>query len=134
MIKYIKRYTRKFIREHPNDIFVFGDNVSRIGFGGQAKEARGELNTIGIPTKWYPNNSTNSYFSDKDFYDDSGLKDLIDLDFSHIKLNLLAGSDVYFPEDGIGTGLAQLNSRAPKIFAYIQNRIKELEGEFNGKI
>ncbi len=48
---YIKKYTRAYIRAHPDWLFVFGDNMMRRGFGGQAAEARGEPNAIGIATK-----------------------------------------------------------------------------------
>jgi hypothetical protein len=43
---------------------VFGDNGRRIGFGGQAKEMRGEPNAIGVATNWEPSNRPNAFFSD----------------------------------------------------------------------
>ena len=41
--------TRKDVRENRFKIYVFGDNLQKIGYGGQAKAMRGEYNTIGIP-------------------------------------------------------------------------------------
>jgi hypothetical protein len=46
--------TRKDLRENPDKRYVFGDNVERRGYGGQAKEMRGEPNAIGVVTKWAP--------------------------------------------------------------------------------
>src|SRR3972149_600556 len=57
-----KHYTRDGIKKNRNCWYVFGDNMMRYGYGGQAKEARGEFNAIGIPTKWSPH----KYFSRKD--------------------------------------------------------------------
>lgn len=49
-------------------IYLFGDNLLRKGLGGQAKEMRGEPNTLGIVSKKYPSNSLSSFYSDGDFY------------------------------------------------------------------
>jgi len=38
---------------------------------------------------------------------------------------------VVIPSDGLGTGLAGLDKRAPKTFAYLQERLAELEKEQN---
>lgn len=45
MTKYIKRQD---LKSNPNTQYLFGDNLKRSGFGGQAKEMRGEPNAIGI--------------------------------------------------------------------------------------
>ena len=49
-----KWITREELQRHPELIFVFGDNMLRKGFGGQAKEMRGEPNAVGVPVKWRP--------------------------------------------------------------------------------
>ncbi len=36
-------------------------------------------------------------------------------------------SIVVIPADGIGTGFAELDKRAPKTFAYLQQKLAELE-------
>lgn len=33
--------TRQFVRDNPQYLFLFGDNLIGKGFGGQAKEMRG---------------------------------------------------------------------------------------------
>jgi hypothetical protein len=56
-----KYVTEKFLRENPNVVFVFGDNLVRRGKGGAAK-LRDEPNTYGFVTKKYPNNEDGSFF------------------------------------------------------------------------
>lgn len=56
-----KYVTAKFLRENPNVVFVFGDNLVRKGKGGAAK-LRDEPNTYGFVTKKYPNNEDGSFF------------------------------------------------------------------------
>jgi hypothetical protein len=59
--------TRQRVRENLDTIFIFGDNLQEKGFGGQAREMRGEPNAIGIPTKNAPDLRESSFFSDQDF-------------------------------------------------------------------
>jgi hypothetical protein len=59
--------TREDVRQNKDKIFLFGDNLIERGFGGQAKEMRGEENSVGIPTKKAPNNNRESFFTDKEF-------------------------------------------------------------------
>lgn len=60
----MKWITRSFVREHPDHIFLFGDNLARRGFGGQAAQMRSELNAIKIPTKKLPSNTEEAFFTD----------------------------------------------------------------------
>jgi len=62
-----KYITRAMVRAKPRTMFVFGDNMARSGFGGRAKEMRGEPNAVGIPTKWRPAKDEAAYFKDADF-------------------------------------------------------------------
>jgi hypothetical protein len=99
-------------QEHPDALFVFGDNMSHSGLGGQAKELRGEPNAVGIVTKWFPDMKETSFFTDED-------KESVDFfivrSFQRLEEALVSGKFVYWPKDGIGTGLAQLATRAPEI-------------------
>lgn len=52
-----ERVTRADVRANPDKIFIFGDNLAGRGFGGQAKEMRGEENAVGVPTKKLPTTS-----------------------------------------------------------------------------
>lgn len=117
MIREVEHITRKMLRDSPDTLFVFGDNMNRIGFGGQAREMRGEPNAVGIPTKWYPAIHSKAFFTDADLLK---VKAQIDEAFSRITSHLAAGGEVIWPKAGVGTGLADLKNRAPKIWAYIE--------------
>ena len=118
--------TRKMVRERRGSaVFIFGDNIARVGFGGQAAEMRGEPNTVGVPTKWGPASIEIAYFKDDD-WDYPGVRIAIEAAFVAIRMYLDAGYDVVIPADGLGTGRAQLRERAPRIAREIDERIEEL--------
>lgn len=111
MIKYLDWVTRDMLQAEPEARFVFGDNVRRIGMGGQAGAMRGEPNAIGVATKHAPG------MADSDFYREGDLPAIsvvID-DLRSVGDALLAGRTVYVPRDGLGTGLSELPQRAPSI-------------------
>jgi hypothetical protein len=62
-----KCVTAKFLRDNPNVVFVFGDNLVRRGRGGAAK-LRNEPNTYGFVTKKYPNNEDESFFRPAEYW------------------------------------------------------------------
>lgn len=119
-----KYITRKMVRAEPGTLFVFGDNIGRKGLRGQAREMRGEPNSVGVPTKWLPTRDANAYFRDDDF---DRVKASIDAQLWKLANHLDHGGKVVWPEDGIGTGLAELETRAPRIFAYIETARAFLE-------
>lgn len=118
-IKLVKWYTREMAQNNPNALFVFGDNLVRKGYGGQAAALRGEPNAVGIPTKVSPS----VYMSDKDF---EKAKIAIDEAFDTLNTHLEKGGVVVWPVDGVGTGLAQLEIRAPKVWNYLKEKTEEL--------
>ncbi len=113
------------VKSMPNYLFIFGDNDVSKGKGGQAI-IRDEINSIGIPTKKYPNNNTNSFYYDSE-YD----KNIIKIDNAIKKIMITLKTNDYkgivLPEDGFGTGLARLNTFAPKTLQYINNKVNELK-------
>jgi hypothetical protein len=115
----INRYTRELIRSNPNTFFVFGDNLTREGFGGQAYAARSEPNTIGIPTKLSP----------ADFFklklSITTIRVVMD-DVDKIERMLYAGYDVVIPTDGVGTGLADLPNRNPDLYYMIEKKLSDI--------
>lgn len=117
-------YTRQYIRGNPEFLFVFGDNMQHRGFGGQAKEARGEPNAVGVPTKWAPSMHNTALFSDADT--DVVLPKIREV-FDKLELHLMAGGIVVWPAKGVGTGFADMPARAPKLFNYIQERLNRME-------
>ena len=120
-VKKIKRYSVDLVEQNPDHVFIFGDNICGIGRGGQA-QIRYCKNAHGIPTKLKPSQLPDSYFSD----------DSYDSNIAHINKALDSIPKYYkvivFPEDGLGTGLAELPQRAPKTYAYLNNAINERYG------
>ena len=114
-----KRITREDVRAEPDKIFLFGDNLKESGYGGQAKEMRGEANARGIPTKKEPANARTSFFNDKEF---EANKNAIDEAFGKIP----HGKTIVIPKAGIGTGLASLEEKAPQTFAYLNEKFAEI--------
>lgn len=130
-IEVVKMFTPSLLKSRSDDIFVFGDNMERRGKGGQAAVCRDKPNAVGIPTKWGPRRDEDAYFTDDDF---ARVKDTITQDFLKLVEHARNGGTVIFPEDGIGTGRAELDTRAPRIYRYIQactERLKEIDIEHN---
>lgn len=112
---------RQMLRDEPEKLFVFGDNLARIGKGGQAKEMRGEPNAVGLPTKVSPS----IYLSDADL---AKVARAIADDLARLTAHLNRGGTVVWPANGIGTGLAELEKRAPKIAGFYADVLLDLSG------
>lgn len=106
-------YSPDVCRQHPNRVFVFGDNAIRKGMAGQAI-IRHEVNAFGVATKRYPSVSEGAYFDDSSIDD----RQLLLSDLRQLyRLGLLnPGLVITFPKAGLGTGLAMMEKRAPKLF------------------
>lgn len=126
---YKKFWTCDTAKEHPEHLFVFGDNDIGKGCGGQAI-LRYEPNAIGIPTKKYPSMDEDSFYTD-DEYEENVIK--IDTAIKHIKTKLEAGEYKYLvlPKNGFGTGLAKLDKYAPETLKYINKKVDALITRYN---
>lgn len=118
----VKWITRKMVQVRHTTVFVFGDNMERCGLGGQAGAMRGEPNAIGVPTKWSPGSAPDDFFRDVDLKD-LAVRAAILGAFAVINESLDAGRDVVIPTDGLGSGLSELPTRAPLIYAFIEELI-----------
>lgn len=121
---YIKRYSRTYIQAHKDWIFVFGDNLKRTGYAGQAYEARGEMNAIGIATKKEPAMHPDAFFNNGSYSEwieaERPAIEML-LTYSHAKRTII------WPLDGIGSGMAQLRARAPSIWDALEDLRSTLE-------
>ena len=110
---------RETLKANPDKIYVFGDNLVHKGLGGMAKEMRGEPNAYGIPTKKEPNNKSTSFMID-DEYDENvkAIQEAVDL--------IPDDREIIIP-DGIGCGLADLPTKAPKTYAFLSQQLKMLK-------
>lgn len=119
-------WTRKEVESQTDKVFLFGDNTDdRINthYIPSRTQAviRGLDNAIGIDTKKNRGISESSYFTDADF-------DIFKAQVNEaIQHAIDSGKIIVIPADGIGTGKAELDKRAPKLFAYLQQRLDELK-------
>lgn len=121
-IRYERRYDPEFCRAHPDWLVVFGDNLHGYGKAGQAI-IRDEPNAVGIPTKASPSREEGAYFTDRDrnrFWTKALPA------FQALKAHIEGGGTVVLPEDGLGTGLADLERRSPVIWRDLQRAIMKL--------
>ncbi|WNL50737.1 hypothetical protein RPALISO_150 [Ruegeria phage RpAliso] len=117
--------TQKFIfrsdlRSNPDVKYLFGDNLKRVGLGGQAKEMRGEPNAIGVATKRAPGMRADDFFDDHDL---RSLQKAIDEDLEPARAHLRGGGTIVIPEDGLGTGLSELPKRAPLVNKFLSDAL-----------
>jgi hypothetical protein len=110
-IRYLPWITRDMVIERPAERFVFGDNIQRIGYGGQAGAMRGAPNAIGIATLYAPGRPYRP-----------GCEQALDavvFDLRRVSAALMAGRIVNVPADGVGTGIAALHIHAPDLHRLI---------------
>lgn len=119
-------WTRAEVEQATDKVFLFGDNTNdrlNTHYIPNTTQAviRGLPNAIGIDTKKNRNTSEESYFTDKDF---EQFKAQVD---DAIQSAINSGKTIVLPEDGIGTGKAELEKRAPKLYAYLQEKLQSLQ-------
>ena len=119
------RIYRADLQANPAVIYVFGDNERRYGFGGQAKEMRGEHNAVGVATLKAPG----LFWTEAEAQRQMAV---IDADMKPLFAAAHLGRTIVFPLDGIGTGLSELERRSPTTFGHLICRVdalKSLKGE-----
>ncbi len=121
MIIFQHRIYRIDLRTNPDVLYVFGDNVKRIGLGGQAGEMRGEPNAVGVATKWAPSMDNKEFFDDTDYY---RIVKIIDEDFYPLFKAAEKGKTIVFPADGLGTGLSEMPTRCPKLYQHVRRNVQ----------
>lgn len=117
-------WDKHIARKYHNYLFIYGDNDIGSGCGGQAI-IRKEPNACGIPTKRSPNNRDSSFYRDSEYEFNV---EKIDCAISIIKARLKTGKykGIIYPISGLGTGLSQLDTRAPLTFKYLNKAIRKL--------
>ncbi len=120
------RIYRADIRANRRILYIFGDNLDRKGFGGQAKEMRGEDNSFGIATK---RSISHNYPTDYFFDGQEDVMPRLAEEFSRLRALLAKGQykAAVIPLDGIGTGLSRMPQYAPKALHYINNQLNQLK-------
>lgn len=126
VIRYSGWYSPELCRQFPDHLFVFGDNTIGIGKGGQAI-IRDEPNAIGVPTKYLPSMTEESFFYEGD---SKALMKVLD-GLKLLWLALKDGRDVIIPvtkegEVSLGLERARLKEFAPSIYATIVKHVEEM--------
>jgi len=112
-------YTSRLVENDPHAFYIYGDNAERWGKAGQAC-IRDHVNAIGIATKFAPKNDEESFFSDVD----PKCMRIVQRDLEHfnrIWRTRHKHVTFYLPYDGLGTGLAELPTRAPLVYTHIRD-------------
>lgn len=120
------RIYKQDIQANPDVLYVFGDNLDRQGYGGQAREMRGHKNSFGIATK---RTISHSYPDDYFFDHEEDVIPIIDQEFSKLQTHIYNSQykAIVIPLDGIGTGLSKMPQYAPKALEYINQKLQKLE-------
>jgi len=109
-------------------LFIFGDNLLRVGEAGQAV-IRQQTNAIGLATKKEPGMKPEDFFNDEEYMENCKV---IEEEIAKIKIYAEGKNfKAYcFPFQGLGTGLSSMQTRCPKTFCYLTVRLLE-EFKFN---
>lgn len=110
-------YTPALLRANPKFMFVFGDNLRRVGKGGQAI-IRDEPNAVGLATKNAPSRAPHAFFSDNNT-DEIAISDEIlrILRLATYRMVVIPFTD----RVELGTGLSELPTRAPLLYEILKN-------------
>ncbi len=119
----IPMVTRDRVRAGKLFLFAFDDDEMRLTEGGLAAQCRGEANTIGIRTRRSPGNDPDAVWTDADIV---RCQQMLDEDFALLISWAEAGGPVFLPKAGLGTVQPRLVDTAPRIFLFLQKKVKEL--------
>jgi hypothetical protein len=117
-------YRRDLVSQMPG-VFVFGDNVNYKGFKGQAI-IRDLPNAYGFETKWLPLTIPDAYFRDGDIE----VELIVEKHLLAIERMLVQGKKVWWPKDGVGTGLARWPEFAPKLLNHVNSAVDYWTGHY----
>lgn len=122
---YEGEWSREEVSEMSDKVFLFGDNTEdRVNTHHIPTKTQAVIrdlpNAIGIDTKKNRGTDESSYFTDADF---DVFKAQVD---DAINKAILSGKPIVLPKEGIGTGKAMLQTKAPKLFNYLQNELNKL--------
>lgn len=118
-------YSRDDVASNQDKIYLFGDNTNdRVNtkYIPSSTQAviRGLPNALGIDTKKNRGTDSSSYFTDADI---GAYTRYLDKVFAKIEEYIKAGKTIVLPADGIGTGKAMLENKAPMLFKELKKRL-----------
>lgn len=118
---YINNYiTPAMLDANYGDVWLFGDNLAYRGKGGMARVMRGHPRCWGVPTKWYPSMKETDFFTDEDY---PQIVEVMNGRISNAEDEAFYLQGRLMVPMGIGRGLAQLPTRAPRIYEWLRHRL-----------
>jgi len=111
--------TREYLRNHKDQILVFGDNTLRRGYGGCAS-LRDENNTYGFITKRYPNNLDTSFYKPNEY------SRILDMEMLRLENCIKSNPSRVFLISKVGSGLANRY----QIWRLIEPRLRALNSKY----
>lgn len=128
MFIFEEKLDSELCQNNPEAIIVFGDNLLGKGKAGQAN-IRDEENAYGVPTKRLPSMNTDAFFSDKeDEYE------IVKRLLTYLWRQHESGKTIILPFNKIGSGLANVSSKSPRISALIDRFYESAIKDDNTKI
>lgn len=113
--------TEEYLNDHPEYVFVFGDNTQRQGLGGAAA-LRNHKQSIGFITKIKPTDEDESFFKPEN-YVDVYLREI-----SHLRKQIKSNPEKIYLISKLGAGLANRYNIFEKV---IESSMKSLLTDFN---
>lgn len=111
-------FSREGVAKDQDRNYLFGDNLIGQGMGGQAI-IRGLSNAYGIPTKKYPSMTEDSFFTDDEY--EENVASIIEA-FQKVPRD----KPIVVSENGLGTGLAKLQEKAPRTARFLDDFLSKL--------
>ena len=113
--------TRVYLDEHPEVVFVFGDNTIQKGTGGAAA-LRDHTQSYGFITKKFPNNHDDSFFTPDDY------PEVFEAEMAKLIAEIEARPQKRFMVSKLGGGLA---NRYRIHHIVIAPRLKQLAAQYD---
>ena len=120
---------RAEIQANPRTLYVFGDNCLRVGMGGMAADFRGNANAAGVATKFTPRHDEAAFFTDKAAHEVMH-QIMGDVSTIYTRMSLQDEYDYLLIPVGIGTGLAEMDKRAPVCYNMMSSLFDELRTSY----
>ena len=93
------RVTEELLEQHPNWIFVYGDNLRRVGCAGAAK-LRHHPRAYGFITKKYPTNTEDAFYRVNEY------QHVFEDELSKLLMHMTEHKSCIYVISPIGSGLA----------------------------
>ena len=109
-------------KSNPNKLYVFGDNLIRVGEAGQAG-IRSADNSVGLATKKLPSCGKNAYFTDH--YEN--YMTIVE-EIARVILTFKDGDydTLVLPYAKLGTGLSKMPEKSPELFRWMNSILSEV--------